>query len=244
MDDVGRLRLLTGGQIQRLHFNASASDQRHARRVLNRLAERRVLARLGRSIGGVRAGSAGFVYVLDVIGQRLVDPASGTRRPWSPGTNFVAHAVMVSECYVQLSEAGKQGLFELLEFQGEPSCWRSLINRRGGHQILKPDSFVRIGLGEFEDRWFIECDRATEEPARIVRKCRAYLEYWQTGKEDVFPRVLWVASRPDRAQRLARCLTELKEGQREIFLVCDLSDFIALVIKGADGATNNKGGET
>jgi hypothetical protein len=154
-----------------------------------------VLARLARSVGGSSAGSTGFVYCLDVIGQRLLHPDAPVRRPWLPSTGFVKHAVMVSECYVRLREAEREGHLELLDFQAEPGCWRTYVDRRGSGRTLKPDAFVVIGLGEFEDRWFLECDRATEDLPRIVRKNESYRRYREAGLEAVFPKVLWIASR-------------------------------------------------
>jgi hypothetical protein len=234
--DVGRLRLLTGGQLQRLHFEASASGQRHGRRVLTFLTDRRVLARLARSIGGARAGSAGYVYTLDVVGQQFLHPGTNVRRPWLPSAGFVQHAAMVSECYVQLVETTRDGDLELLSFEAEPEAWRSFVDRRGSYRVLKPDAFLRVGLGEFDDRWALECDRSTEDIPRVLRKCQAYVQYWQTGKEAVFPRVLWVANRAGRASALVRCLLELPEQHRQLFAVCELGGFISTVAGGADPA--------
>src|SRR5690348_806582 len=61
---LGRLRLLTGGQIQRLHMadGSSTTQARRSRAMLQRLTELRLVVRLERRIGGVRSGSSGFVY--------------------------------------------------------------------------------------------------------------------------------------------------------------------------------------
>jgi hypothetical protein len=245
--DVGRLRLMTGGQLARLYFQTTISGKRHARRVLEGLVRRRVLARLGRCVGGAQAGSTGFVYCLDVIGQRLLDPLGPVRRPWLPSAGFINHAAMVSECYVQLRERERTEGLELLDFQGEPACWRTFLKRGGGSQTLKPDAFVQVGLGDYEDRWFLECDRSTEELPRVQRKNGVYIQYWQTGKEDVFPRVLWVANRAGRAAALVRSLEELPEQHQQLFAVCGLSDFISTIASGAgtdDLTTTTRGGET
>jgi hypothetical protein len=240
--DVGRLRLASGGQLQRLHFEPSVSGQRHGRRILTSLTQRRVLARLGRSIGGVRAGSNGFVYCLDVIGQQFLNPAADVRRPWLPSEGFVRHAAMVSETFVLLVETARTGQLEVLNFQGEPACWRRFVNRRGSQQLLKPDAFVQVGIGDFVDSWFLECDRATEDLARISRKLQVYVQYWATGKEAVFPRVLWVASRPGRAAALRQCLATLPEAEQPLFAVCEMRNFIDTVVAGAEDnqqLTNN-----
>ncbi|MBV9661114.1 MAG: replication-relaxation family protein [Acidimicrobiales bacterium] len=239
--DVGRLRVVSGGQLGRLHFPSTISGKRQARRVLQHLVHQRVLTRLGRTIGGKSAGSTGFVYSLDVVGQRLLDPLSPVRRPWLPSHAFVKHAVMVAECYTQLRETEQQGAIELLDFDAEPACWRPFVDRRGAHRILKPDSFVRVGVGEFEDLWYLECDGATEDLPRIARKNQAYIGYWQTGKEAVYPKVLWVASRAGRANALAACASELPDEHQRLFAVCDLNSFVGIVTgAGEEGKQSNE----
>ena len=116
---------------------------------------------------------------------------------------------MVSECYSVLVEAERAGLLELLHFEAEPACWRSFVGRRGSSEVLKPDSLVRVGLADYEDHWFLECDRSTEDLGRIGRKIGGYIRYWQAGKEDPFPRVLWVCARPERAGALAGVVRRL-----------------------------------
>ena len=231
--DVGRVRLLSGRQLRRLHFKDNASGRRQARRVLASLVDKRVLARQGRSVGGVKGGSESFVFGLDVIGQRLIDPLSQVGRPWQLGEGFVRHALMVSECYVSLVETERTGLLELLDFHGEPACWRQFVGRNGLLETLKPDAFSRLGLGEYEDRWLIECDRGTEDLARIRRKLGTYWRYWQTGKEEPFPRVLWVTTRTERAKALQGVIATLPTLQRQLFAVCEASGFVGRVLAGA-----------
>jgi protein involved in plasmid replication-relaxation len=245
VDDIGRLRLANGGQLRRLWFDSSPSGMRHARRVLAALTQRRVLSRLGHSVGGVRAGSSGYVYCLDVVGQRLLHPDSDLRRPWLPSSGFIRHAVMVSECYVQLVERARQGSLDLLGFEAEPTCWRQYVNRKGSLTVLKPDAYVRVGMNEYEDRWYLEADRATEDIPRIRRKCLSYVSFWQATKEAVFPRVLWVASRPGRTKALQNVVSELPVDHQVLFSVCDMGGYIDVVSTGAgsDATNHPKGGE-
>jgi hypothetical protein len=108
--------------------------------------------------------------------------------------------------YVGLVEASRDGSFELLEFQAEPTAWRRFSGRGGGVATLKPDAFVRIGLGEFMDSWFVEVDRGSESQTTIATKLDAYRAYWSSGREQshrgVFPRVLWLAPHERRLQLL------------------------------------------
>jgi hypothetical protein len=211
--DLDRLRLASVKQLERLHFTAASpqANATQARRTLARLTELRVVVRLGRRVGGVRAGSRGSVYGLDAAGQRLASacgPAGGVRirRPWTPGHAFIAHQLAVTELYVGLVGESRRGNLELLDFDAEPATWRTFAGLGGARTVLKPDAFVRIGLGEFEDIYFVEVDRATHSGPAVARKLTLYRRYWQTGREQlrrggVFPKVLVLV--PSEARRAA-----------------------------------------
>lgn len=220
IDTLDRVRLATTAQLQRLHVTdgSRASNMRRTQATLTRLIEVRALARLNRRVGGVRSGSAGFVYALDVAGQRLASvcgPAGGrrTRRPWTPGAAFVAHAVAVTELYVQLRESERAGSWELLDFDAEPLCWRTFASIGGGRTVLKPDAYFRLAVGHFEDSYFLELDRATQSGPAIARKLRTYQRFHDTGHEQerrgVFPRVLFLV--PSEARKTA--LVDLAANQ-------------------------------
>jgi Replication-relaxation len=213
VESLDLLRLASVKQLERLHF-ASPSERasaRQARRTLQRLSELRVAVLLDRQVGGVRAGSRGSVYALDTAGQRLASacgPAGGIRirRPWSQGSAFLAHQLAVTELYVRLVEVGGVGGVDLLDFEAEPLSWRSFTGLGGAQTVLKPDAFVRLGVGDFEDAYFIEVDRATHSGPSVARKLTLYRRYWQTGREQrrlrgVFPKVLVLV--PSEARRSA-----------------------------------------
>lgn len=196
---LARVRVATARQLERLHF--ADVSRRQTRSVLASLVARRLLARLPRVVGGVRAGSAGYVYVLDVAGQRLTHSHGGRiQRPWSVGTPFLAHSLAVTELLVGLHEAAcaSDGAMRLVDFLAEPGCWRPVAPG----VMLKPDAEVVMQLGSYEDRWFIELDRATESRTTLDRKLARYVAHWHTGREQaatgVYPRVLWVV--PDAAR--------------------------------------------
>lgn len=213
VESLDGLRLASVKQLERLHFTGESeqANARQARRALNRLSERRVVTRLERRVGGVRAGSGGTVYALDVAGQRLASacgPAGGVRvrRPWTPGSPFLAHQLAVTELYVRLVEAGRRGQLEVLDFATEPACWRTFTGLGGARTVLKPDAFLRVGLGDFEDSYFLEVDRATHSGPNVARKLTLYRRYWQTDREQarrggVFPKVLILA--PSEGRRTA-----------------------------------------
>ena len=213
IETLDNVRLATASQLERLHFTQGMplANARQCRRTLKRLSELRVLARLDRRVGGVRSGSAGYIYALDVAGQRLASasgPAGGirVRRPWTPGAPFVRHGLAVTELYCRLREAERAGKLDLLEFWAEPLCWRRFTGVGGGRVVLKPDAFVRLGLGEYEHASFIEVDRATQSGPTVANKLTVYRRYWQTGREQerfgVFPRVVILAPSEVRREAL------------------------------------------
>ncbi len=237
---VGRFGVVSGKQVERLFFasgSEAASNARLARRSLARLTDRRVLIRLERRIGGVRAGSAGTVYRLGAVGDRLVRLWRGEggrgRTSQEPGRLFVRHGLAITETYARLREAERGGALELFAFDPEPASWRPFAGA-GGRQVLKPDAFTHLGLREYEDRYFIEIDCGTEGRGALAAKCRTYLAYFRAGVEQaergVFPRIVWIttterrvslivdvcASLPATAWRLFAVTTP--EGARDLFL--------------------------
>jgi hypothetical protein len=211
VETLDRVRLATTTQLERLHFHGNGTPStvaRRARRTFERLVALRVLARLDRRVGGVRSGSAGYVYALDVAGQRLASacgPAGGARirRPWTPGRSFFAHQLAVTELYVRLREAERAGQLELVAFDAEPASWRVFTGVGGGRAVLKPDAFVRTAVGESEHFAFVEVDRATQSAPAVTRKLTVYRRYLATGREEdrfgLFPRVVVLV--PSEARR-------------------------------------------
>jgi hypothetical protein len=194
-----RIRVATSLQIEAVAF--SDVSRRQARSVLASMVRRRLVARLPRVIGGVRAGSAGFVYVLDVAGLRLGSTSGRVARPWSVGSSFLSHSLAVTKLFVELVRASDEGQ-QLVDFRGEPACWRTFSGPGGGRITLKPDAEVVMRSGGFEDWWFIEVDRGTESRPTLARKLDRYVRYWQSGQQQaqsgVFPKVLWIV--PDEAR--------------------------------------------
>jgi hypothetical protein len=210
---------------------SAGSAARSARRLLARLTGLRVLSRLERRIGGRRAGSAGYVYYLGPVGQRLMaywqgrGLVRGRLRP-EPGGRYVRHRLAVSELYVQIRLAANAGTLDLLSFQAEPECWRTYVDSFGGQAVLKPDAYIRLGLGAYEDSFFVEVDLGSESRMVVARKVRAYLDYFQSGVEQathgVFPRVLLVTNTAQRRAALVDICARLPAGAQALFMVTTL----------------------
>src|SRR6185312_13819090 len=172
---VSELRFASGSQLTRIHWGGDepTAQARAARRALLRLVKLDVLARLPRRVGGVRAGSAGFTFQLGAVGQRLAvrygfQPERRRRRSDVPGLAFLDHALAIAELFALLIESDRSRRFALLGLSAEPACWRSYggIGAQRG-MTLKPDSYVRVGVGEWELSHFVEVDRGTEGSSTI-----------------------------------------------------------------------------
>lgn len=245
LQSLAMLRLLRGDQVQRLHIADGSAETRarRARALLQRLTELKLVVRLARRVGGVRAGSAGYVYGLSGLGQAVLaigGPMGGRRRRvWETSPSFIGHVLDGSEVYVRLVEAERSGKLEILDFQAEPAAWRHFPGPNGQTAILKPDAFVRLGIGEVESSAFLEVDRGTESVPTLVRKCRTYAAYWQSGIEQaahaVFPRVLWLASGARSAERVTRALTQLPADTQHLFHTSFLEDVVTVLTATALG---------
>jgi hypothetical protein len=241
---LDRIRVATTGQLERLHFFGDGSPRtiaRRTRRTLQRLIVRRVLVRLERRIGGFPSGSTDYVYALDTAGQRLASacgPAGGVRirRPWTPGVSFLRHGLAVSELYVRLREAELAGGLDLLDFDAEPLCWRTFTGLGGARLALKPDAFLRLGLGEYEAFYFIEVDRATQSRPAMTRKLTRYRRYHHTGREQarfgVFPKVLLLVPSERRKAALVDLAAAQPPASWDLFQVARYDDAVA-VLTGA-----------
>lgn len=246
IERVAALRFVRGDQLARLCFaeeSDAATIARTARRGLLRLVRLGVLERLPRPVGGVRAGSAGFVYYLGLGGQRLAtshgwQPERQRRRSIVPGTLFVRHALQVAELHTRLTEADRSGRFELLELAAEPTCWRTFGGAGGQQAALKPDSYVRLGVGAYEDSYFIEVDRGTEGSRALDRQLRLYAAYHASGVEqaerEVFPVTLWLTTTPKRVAAIEECTSRLPVAVQQLFRVALFTDALRALLDPAD----------
>jgi hypothetical protein len=231
---VAQTRLVSGGQLERLFWSGGSpgSDARQARKVLVRLTRWRLLDRLPRRIGGRRAGSRGFVYSLGPAGVRLLARETGARasRLVRPGERYVRHVLSCTELVVRLEEATRRGDLEVIEIQSEPQCWRGFLGPFGARLMLKPDLFVRVGVGVLEDRWMIEVDLATEGRGALVAKFDRYLAHYRSGSEQrdhgIYPRVLWATPDTRRARQVEEALGGAAAPAKRLVTVCLLDEVI------------------
>lgn len=231
-------KMATGNQLRRATTgDDSPAGRRAARRQLKRLTDWRVLARLERRQGGLGRGSEAWTYALDVAGQRLAQPCTA-RRPHLPGRPMWAHVLAGAETYTRLV-AALRGTDRMLKvWQGEPAAWRSFTGPHGETQTLKPDAYVVVTGGGYEDASFVEIDTGTQSRAVIRAKLDAYRGYAATGAEQraadgVFPLVVFVTKREARHAVLVDLLGELPAETWRLFAVALIDDAARVLAGGA-----------
>ncbi len=241
LETVGRFRTMSGQQLQRLFWTEGSQQTRArlARHGLARLGGLGVLAPLARRVGGVRAGSRGLCFAVGVAGQRLLAPGDSkrrVRRPYTPGERYLAHTLAVAQLYVELVEAQRRGAGDLLAFDPEPVCWRPYLGPYAARLTLKPDAYVKLGVGDYELSWLLELDLATEALTTIERKARRHLEYHRSGDarrtDGVSPRVAWIVPDQPRAEAVQAALDRLPAEAGRLFAVATSGSAVTLLAEG------------
>jgi hypothetical protein len=233
---VSQHRFLSASQIEALHFcgRTPTSRARVCRKTLERLTHERVLKRLHRRVGGVRAGSASFVYSVGPVGARLLEEM---RRTTEPSALFLDHTLAIGDVHVRLHEAERTGALNVSQLEVEPACWRRFMGPGGAVDIVRPDLYLVTATDEYEDAWFLEIDRSTESPAAISRKCHAYDRYWRSGQEQQrhgsFPLTVWVCPNERRVRRIEQVVSTARNLNRELFRVIAQDELLDLIARGA-----------
>jgi hypothetical protein len=238
--DLAQLRLMRTDQIERLHFHegSAGTRPRRCRSVLQRLFNHRLIERLDRRVGGIRAGSTGFIYRLSPKGRRLLGLLDGdarrSRLP-EPRLVFQEHTLAVTELAVRLHVRARANDLELLRFEAEPTCWRQFTGLGGESITVRPDAFVIVAAGEYEHLSFIEVDLGTESRATIRRKAELYRRYAASGHEQttfgIFPKVVFLANDVRRARSLTAALQQTP-GRSALFTVGLLDHPVPLLAGG------------
>lgn len=216
---LGRVRLLTGGQLDRLLAEPELSPEttgRVRRRIMARLTELGLVAMLRRRVGGIRAGSVGHLYTLTTAGHRFLALQNGGPEParkqssHMPGDLFLTHTLAVSGVYVDLIEHTHTGTFSVHSFSTEPHCWHPT----GNGAYLRPDAYVILRTGAVGQCWWLEIDAGTETTPRLRAKARTYTNFLSSGgvgPNGVPPRVLFTTPDQARADVITDLLTDTND---------------------------------
>lgn len=241
---VAEHRYLTTAQLQAFCFTDHGSEDAAAttaRRVLRRLEQHRLIRRLSRRIGGVRAGSSATIWQLAPAGARLVREHTDGYRTHEPSPRFLRHCLAVADAHLQLRSLTRNPDVLSVAGQVEPLSWRSYLGPGGERRTLQPDLYSEIVTSEYLDRWFIEVDCGTESLTTLMKKCHAYETYRATGSEQhhhgVFPRVLWIMGGPrgeERATQLRRAIHRTHDLTPELYAIC-MPEGITKAVMGDEG---------
>ncbi|HEY2141887.1 MAG TPA: replication-relaxation family protein [Solirubrobacteraceae bacterium] len=241
---LGETRLATGTQLVRRFWITGNGDRdreaRNGRRALKRLSDWRVIDPLpGRARGGTRGGSDTLIYSVGAAGSRLLARRGSVRRLGTPGARHIAHTLTITELVLRLHEADAAGTLECLAVQPEPTCWQPFLGAFGARLILKPDLVIRVAApgSDYEHRWALEIDMATESPSTIRSKALRYLAHYHSGSEQakhrVYPRVLWVVPNEQRAEQIRQVVRRLPSDAERLFTICRFENAVALLTSEA-----------
>lgn len=253
LSSIHEFHYLTTQQLARHHFGSTKAGPvpRRANHALTRLNGLGVITHLERRIGGVRAGSSGYVWVLtDLGGRALARKHSGQQtriRTYEPSAAFLEHTLAVAEVALDIREAAATGSFSVTALELEPHAWRTHLGAGGQVVRLKPDLSVVTSNADFDDYWFIEVDRDTEPPSRVVTKCLAYERYRASGIEQrghgVFPAVVWVVPNKARVDQLSRHLVTAPAIPQEHYAVTTPDQLATLLAQGLENFNTSTGGQ-
>jgi hypothetical protein len=109
----------------------------------------------------------------------------------------------------------------------------------GARLVLQPDLYVVTGDPadrDFVNCWFVEIDRGTENPARLLAKCARYEAYRRTGAEQAdggsLPLIVWVMSNAHQAERLRELIERGPALGQRLYRVTTAEQLVALIRGG------------
>lgn len=224
-------RFATTDQLARAtahEYGSLTSARRQTMRHLTRLRDHRLIQKTGRRIGGHRGGSSQTMWAPTARSHQVLTGQRRRIRVELLSTEFIAHTLAVTDTRIVLAEVARTKNLEFT-ITGEPQCWRTYLNHYGQTTRLKPDLHVHTHLADGDEyAAFIEVDRATENPARIITTCRKYVTYYRTGAETqergFFPEVLWIVPTSKRAQQLQRYIGQADDLLPEMFTVVTVAE--------------------
>jgi Replication-relaxation len=98
----------------------------------------------------------------------------------------LGHELEVMDVKAAFTSAAEKGGFTVVDFATWPKLFEFVANQPGvGEVLIKPDGFIRVQGGDvsgrFEDMFFLEVDRSTEEQERLATRAMCYRNYYERG---------------------------------------------------------------
>lgn len=250
---LNQARYATTSQLARLFYSDSPKPETALRRAnftTQRLLKAGLISHLKRRIGGVRAGSASYVWQITFQGLKLLKSQDETiilryKNQYEPTQHHVEHTLAITELFVETLEVSRHSEKIALEkFSFEPSSWRGYQKLSGVGMTLKPDAYLKLIVQEYEDHYFLEVDRSTESLARVVNTCKKYIEYYRSGIEqrqhEVFPYVLWIVLDDKRKLAISKAIQAELYNFWELFTVITLDEYPDFIKGGLDESEKSR----
>lgn len=240
-------RFATTWQLARLtapSYTTMNSARRQTSRHLHTLAGCDLVTRLQRRVGGWQGGSTQTIWAPTTRACHRLTGHPARQRPQAISTTFLDHLLAITEVRTALAETLQPQPETALAVQPEPGCWRRYLGPQGEQLILRPDLYVRITTEVYEDRYFMEVDRATENPARVLATCRRYQHYRRTGVEQqatgMFPAVVWIVPATARCRQLHRLIQHDHRLDHDLFIITTLAGLPGLIRNGPPQISQNE----
>ncbi|MEG3236133.1 replication-relaxation family protein [Streptococcus suis] len=244
---LNQARLATTHQLARLFYSDSPSPETAIRRAnftTQRLKKEGLISHLDRRIGGARKGSASYVWQITFQGLKVLKGKDSTialryKNRYEPTQHHVEHTLAITEIFVETIEIARSSdTISLENFSFEPTSWRDYQKLSGVGLTLKPDAYLELLNGEYEDHYFLEIDRSTESLARVVNTCKKYIEYYRSGIEqrqkEVFPYVLWIVPDDKRKTAILKAIQNELYNFWELFTVITLDEYQSYIKGGLE----------
>ncbi|MBY5026020.1 replication-relaxation family protein [Streptococcus suis] len=244
---LNQARLATTRQLARLFYSDSPSSETAIRRAnftTQRLKKEGLISHLDRRIGGARKGSASYVWQITFQGLKVLKGKDSTialryKNRYEPTQHHVEHTLAITEIFVETIEVARSSdTISLENFSFEPTSWRDYQKLSGVGLTLKPDAYLELLNGEYEDHYFLEIDRSTESLARVVNTCKKYIEYYRSGIEqrqkEVFPYVLWIVPDDKRKTAILKAIQNELYNFWELFTVITLDEYQSYIKGGLE----------
>jgi DNA-binding PadR family transcriptional regulator len=218
---VARFGQLATDHVRCLHFHEAKSLTRMYD-ALNRLVERKYLARIERRMrGGTGAGSSQYVYQLGRAGWAL---ARREGAYW-PARAVKPHTLAVADAYCELLELERAKRITIDGFRTEPDSWGVV----GGVE-LRPDLYMEVIDPHRQStvHLWLEVDMGTERTPQIKTKLADYWRAYEASDESVMPSstaVVFIAPDDDRAHELNWIIRQGREDQQALFFAFTAQTF-------------------
>ena len=237
---IAEHRYLSTHQIQHFVFTdheTDASASRTARRVLQRLERMHLVRPLARRVGGVRGGSTAQIWQLAPAAARLLREDGTTFRTHEPSLRFLAHCLAVADVHLVIRQLQLDPGVVSTDVQVEPRSWRRYAGLGGEARWLQPDLASVVSTDQYDDRWFIEVDLGSESLPTLLRKCGQYESYRASGIEqeahEAFPLVLWVFTKPERAERLRHSVARSPRLTPQLYRFATPANLVSVLMEAA-----------